>query len=111
MQGLVDEWQTRNAARILCEVYAKLIGLLIQHWLLLLSCWEDPHRSWITISEVVRDQVVVLAHGFSGRLPPGRAVRLVCLMVAQAGGCSIPARTHRPSTSRLLSSWQDDALT
>ncbi len=97
MQGLVDEWQTHNPARILCEVYAKLIGLLIQHWVLLLSCWEDPHRSWITISEVVRDQVVVLAHGFSGRLPLNRAVRMVCLTVAQASGCSIPARSHRPT--------------
>lgn len=111
MQGLVDEWQTRNPARILCEVYAKLLGLLIQHWLLLLSCWEDPHRSWINISEVVRDQVVVLAHGFSGRLSLERAVRMVCTTLAQASGCSIPARSHRPSTSRLLVSCQDDALT
>ena len=111
MQGLVDEWQTRNTARILCEVYAKLLGLLIQHWLLLLSCWEDPHRSWITISEVVRDQVVVLAHGFSGHLSLGRAVRLVCTTLAQASGCSIPARSHRLSTSRLLLSGPDDALT
>lgn len=111
MQGLVDEWHTQNPARILCEVYAKLLGLLIQHWLLLLSCWEDPHRSWITISDVIRDHVIVLAHGFSGRLPLGRAVRLVCTTVAQASGCSIPARAHRASTSHLLLSCQDDALT
>ena len=111
MQGLVDEWQTQNPDRILCEVYAKLLGLLIQHWVLLLSCWEDPHRSWINISEVVRDQVTVLAHGFSGHLPLGRAVRLVCRTVAQASGCSIPARTHRASTSHRLLSCQDDALT
>ena len=111
MQGLVDEWQTHNPARILCEVYAKLLGLVIQHWVLLLTCWDDPHRSWLTISEVIRDQVVVLAHGFSGRLPLGRAVRMVCSTVAQARGCSIPARAHRPSTSRLLSTGPDDTLT
>ena len=68
MQGLVDEWHTKNEARMLCEVYAKLLGLLVQHRVLLLTCWEDPHRSWITVSEIVRDQAVVLAHGFSGRL-------------------------------------------
>ena len=64
MQGKVDEWPTQNEERILCEVYAKLLGLLLQHWVLLLTCWEDPHRSWINVSEIVRDQTVVLAHGF-----------------------------------------------
>src|SRR5712692_7540740 len=56
MQGLLDAWQTRNEERILCEIYAKLLGLLVQHWALLLTCWDDPHRSWISVSEIVRDQ-------------------------------------------------------
>ena len=61
MQGQVDEWPTKNEGRILCEVYAKLLGLLLQHWVTLLTCWEDPHRSWISVSEIVRDQTVALA--------------------------------------------------
>jgi hypothetical protein len=32
--GLVDEWRTPKPERILCEVYAKLIGLLVHHWLI-----------------------------------------------------------------------------
>src|SRR5947209_20453325 len=43
--GKVDEWQTEKPERIVCELYAKLLGMLVQHWVLLLSCWEDPHRS------------------------------------------------------------------
>ena len=34
--GRIDEWQTANQWRILCELYAKLIGLLLQHWLIIL---------------------------------------------------------------------------
>ncbi len=102
MQGLVDEWHTENDERILCEVYAKLLGLLLQHWVLLLTCWEDPHRSWITVSEIVRDQTVVLAHGFCGRLSLTQAVRLMCEAIMQAAGRSIAGRSDRPSTSRLL---------
>ncbi len=49
--GAIDEWQTANPARILCELYAKLLGMLLQHWLLLLSCWEDPHRSVVGAAE------------------------------------------------------------
>ena len=102
MQGMVDEWHTKNDERILCEVYAKLLGLLLQHWVMLLTCWDDPHRSWITVSELVRDQTVVLAHGFCGRLSLTQAVRLMCEAIIQAAGRSIAGRSDRPSTSRLL---------
>src|SRR5437660_12918762 len=106
----LDEWQTQNLARILCEVYAKLLGVLLQHWLMLLSCWDDPHRSTIGVSEIVRDQVVVLAHGFGGRLSLTRALRLVHEAIRQAAGRSIAGRSDRPSTSRLLLAC-DDGLT
>src|SRR5216684_3681317 len=102
MQGKVDEWPTKNEERILCEVYAKLLGLLLQHWVMLLTCWEDPHRSWISVSEIVRDKTVVLAHGFCGRLSLTLALRLMGEAIMQAAGRSIAGRSDRPSTSRLL---------
>ena len=111
MQALVDEWQTTNEARILCEIYAKLLGLLIQHWMLLLTCWDDPHRSWITVSEMVRDQTVVLAHGFCGRLSLTQALRLMSEAIRQAAGRSIAGRSDRPSTSRLLLAFGEPGLT
>jgi hypothetical protein len=111
MQGLVDEWHTSNEERILCEVYAKLLGLLLQHWLLLLTCWQDPHRSWITVSEIVRDQTVVLAHGFGGRLSLRQALHLMCEAIVQAAGRSIAGRSDRPSTSRLLLACGETGLT
>ena len=111
MQGLVDEWHTKNEERILCEMYAKLLGLLLQHWVMLLTCWDDPHRSWITVSQIVRDQTVVLAHGFSGRLSLTQAVRLMCEAIIQAAGRSIAGRSDRPSTSRLLLAFGEPGLT
>jgi len=110
MQGQVDEWQTKNEGRILCEVYAKLLAVLLQHWLMLLTCWDDPHRSSIGISEMVRDQVVVLAHGFCRRLSLTQALGLVCEAIRQAAGRSIAGRAARPSASRLLLAC-DDGLT
>jgi hypothetical protein len=111
MQGLLDQWQTKNEERILCEISAKLLGLLVQHWVLLLTCWDDPHRSWITVSEIVRDQTVVLAHGFSGRLSLTQALRLMCEAIIQAAGRSIAGRSDRPSTSRLLLAFGEPGLT
>ncbi len=31
----IDDWRTQHVWRILCEVYAKLIACIIQHWLML----------------------------------------------------------------------------
>ncbi len=98
--GLVDEWTGSKPWRILCEVYAKLLAMVVQHWFLLLSCWDDPHRSLPAVAQVLRQQVPTLVHGLCRRLPLRRAVRL--LLSCVRGGCSIPERSTRPSTSRLL---------
>ncbi len=99
-QGKVDEWQTQNPERILCELSAKLLGMLVQHWVLLLCCWDDPHRSLVGAAQVIRDQVPTLVHGLTGHLPLGQALRLVT--DALMGGCSIPKRQTRLSTSHRL---------
>ena len=67
--GAIDEWQNANPARILYELYAKLLDMLVQHWLLLLSCWDDPHRSLVGAAQVIRDQVPTMVHALTSRLP------------------------------------------
>lgn len=102
--GLIDEWNTTQPWRILCEIYAKLLAMVVQHWFVLLSCWDDPHRSLSGVAEVLREQVPTLVHGLTHRLPLGRCIRLIVLSVV--GGCSQPKRSTRLSTSdRLLSAW------
>jgi len=108
-QGYLDEWQGVKVERILCELFAKLIGLVIQHWLALLSCWDDPHRSLPAVCEVIRGQVPTLVHALKGRLTWRTALRLIKASVA--GGCSIPPRASRPSTSRILETAVGWALT
>jgi|GEM_PF-4422023 len=44
--GRVDAWRSANPWRILSEVYAKLLGVLIAHWCLLLASWADPAAAW-----------------------------------------------------------------
>lgn len=108
--ALVDEWTGRKPARVLCEVYAKLLAMVLQHWVLLLACWDDPHRSLSGAAEVVREQVPVLVQGVVGRhLSLQRALRIMISSVQ--GGCSIPARPTRASTSRRLQCVWNDGLT
>lgn len=107
-QGKLDEWQTANPERILGELYAKLVGMIVQHWVLLLSCWQDPHRSLVGAVQVIRQPVPTLVHGLTGRLPLGKVIG--CIIDALAGGCSIPKRTHRLTTSHCLLEPLDDSF-
>ncbi len=48
--GKIDVWQTKNIYRILCEIYAKLIAMVISHWISVLGCWSETERSlWICL--------------------------------------------------------------
>lgn len=59
--GRVDEWRTKNPARILCEVYAKLIGFVVQQWILAASSWVDPERSLFKAAQIVASYAPELA--------------------------------------------------
>ena len=59
--GRVDAWQTKNPARIMCEIYAKLLGLVIQQWLLVASNWADPERSLFKAATIVASYADELA--------------------------------------------------
>lgn len=59
--GQVDTWRTTNPARILCEIYAKLIGLVFQQWILAASSWTDPERSFVKAAQFVAASAADLA--------------------------------------------------
>lgn len=107
--ALVDQWSATSPWRILCEVYAKLLAMVVQHWFVLLSCWDDPHHSLSGVAEVLREQVPTLVHGFMGHLSMTRAIGLITQSVR--GGCSIPKRSTRLSTSSRLLSVMEPLLT
>jgi len=51
----MDEWRTADPWRKLCELYAKLIGAVPQHWLIVLFAWHDPQRSQVKLAQIVPD--------------------------------------------------------
>ncbi|MDQ4044303.1 MAG: IS4 family transposase [Chloroflexota bacterium] len=70
IEQLFDLWKThggldRSASakpwRILAECYAKLIALVIQHWLILHGDWAAPNHSLVKAARVVRRTVPLIA--------------------------------------------------
>jgi hypothetical protein len=98
--GGLDQWRSQQPWRILCEVYAKLVGLVLQHWLVLLGCWQRPDRSLVKAAQAVRSQVALLVAGLTG----GMALEQALALVGQAmgAGCRMNPRKHRPNTYQLL---------
>jgi hypothetical protein len=65
--GLIDEHRSTDPARQLVELYAKLIAVIIQHWLILVTCWPDDRVSLTKMSRLIRDQLpqlIAVFHDF-----------------------------------------------
>jgi len=98
--GQVDASRSAQPWRVLCELYATLIALVIQHWTLLLGCWAFPNRSLTKAAQAVRSHALALLLA----LPSRRRLRaaLATLRTCIAAGCRLnPRRTH-PNTYQLL---------
>lgn len=57
----LDHSRSQKPYRVLCEVYAKLLAVLIQHWVLVATCWSFPDRSLTKAAKTVRKYVQELA--------------------------------------------------
>jgi IS4 transposase len=86
--------------RIVAEVYAKLIALIIQHWLLVSSVWGFPDKSLVKAAHVVRSLTVLLASTLDQRSRLTQALRQ--LDHTLQAGCRLNPRRRRPSTYQLL---------
>jgi len=99
--GKIDNWRTQKPYRILCEFYAKLLAMLIQHWILL-TCWRFPNRSIVKASKTVQKHAqnlaVAFASGYRERLHEALEVIGRCL----AFGCRLNKRKKKPNTYQLL---------
>jgi Transposase DDE domain len=97
--GLIDEWRSKKRWRILCEIYAKLAAMLIQHWLIEAGCWQDPQPSLVKAAQVVRREANRLMVGlWDGDLE--RHIRGI--LRSMRSGCRIEKRKLFPSTAQRL---------
>lgn len=98
--GRVDESRSTKPWRILCEVYAKLLAVLLQHWCLLLGAWDFPDRSLVKAAHTVRAYAPMLASAFRGVIT--LTVALDQIRCCLAAGCRMNRRKRAPNTYQLL---------
>jgi hypothetical protein len=98
--GRIDESRSEKPWRILCEVYAKLVAMLVQHWLLVVCCWRYPDRSLAKAAQTIRRLALHLACVLwdAEQLAAALGIIAECLAI----GCRINKRKKEPHTYQLL---------
>lgn len=99
-KGQIATWRTRNPWRILCELYAKLIAMVFQHWFFLLGNWSLPNRSWLKATNTVRQHAIALAIALPYRKQLMHSLRILAKCLAQ--GCRINKSRITPRHYQLL---------
>lgn len=99
-QGHLDTSVSSKPWRILCEVYAKLLALIVQHWLFLTACWAFPDRSFVKAAQTVRQHAFAVLLALQDH---GTLVRtLTVLQQTLAHGCRINKSRKSLRTYQLL---------
>jgi len=99
-QAQVDEWHTRDRWRKVCEWYAKLLGVTLQHWLIVLFAWHDPQRSLVKLAQVCRDVGWTIMEALGGFRSLRSALRLI--QRRMRSGCQMNTRAKQPNSAQLL---------
>ncbi|MBI4498954.1 MAG: hypothetical protein HY689_13765 [Chloroflexi bacterium] len=85
---------------MLCEVYAKLIGLVLQHWATAVGCWARAGRSIVQAGQAVRSYAVTLALGLDDRRALVHALQRLAQTLAHS--CRLNSRRRHPNTYQRL---------
>jgi len=99
-KGQIATWRTRKPWRILCELYAKLIAMVFQHWFFLLGNWSFLNRSWLKAANTVQQHAISLAVALPSRTQLLRSLRVLAKCLAS--GCRINKSRVAPRHYQLL---------
>lgn len=98
--GRVDTSRSEQPYRVLTEVYAKLLALLVLHWCLLLRGGDDPRRSLVKAAAMVRQHAFALLLTCRQRDRLLAALTTLARCLASAG--QVGRRRTRPATADQL---------
>lgn len=96
----ITQSASQNPDRILTELFAKMLGVVVQHWLLLTTVWQYGDRSLPKAVEILRNFVQNLALALSDH-------RRLCFVLQEmkacfCNSCKMNKRRKKPNTYQLL---------
>jgi hypothetical protein len=93
-QGRLDETRGWKPERIEVEWYAKLVGLLLQHWVLLTTGWQWADRSLVKAGQTIREYARCLCLGWHDPAALRRLLDCIAQSLAVAGRIGSHCHQH-----------------
>ena len=106
--GKIDKSRSSKPWRHLCEFYAKLIGMTLQHWLFIPAIWAFADRSLTKASMTIRLHVIRIATSLHSVAALSRVIEHICHILA--AGCRINSSIKQPRTFQKLQTLQSVRL-
>ena len=94
-----NESRSEQPWHVLCDIYAKLVGVLISHWLMIVGCWHIPSRSMLKATRAIRSDVVLLVRALSGK---GDLMEVLQEVVEGLETCCMNSRHKAPNAFQLM---------
>jgi hypothetical protein len=98
--GLAKLRSGATAWEVLVVFYAKLLGVLLQHWLLLATAWQFAGRSLVKAAKVLREELKALLRALDEERALAAAVRGLQRLVQRLA--RVQKRKKNPSHAQLL---------
>lgn len=96
----IDKSRSQNPWRILCELYAKLIGAILKQLIFSVTIWQFADRSWVKAHNLLQSQMPCIALAL--RSPRKLAHVLEMIKRLLTHHARVNKRSQNPSTSQLL---------
>jgi hypothetical protein len=94
--GEIDLVRDVNPWRVLCELYGRLLGQIVQHWVILVSCWDQAGRSQTKAAQTLRGHWLCLATSL--RVVERLREALTTVARCMRAVCRMNPRKGRPNT-------------
>lgn len=95
----IDKWTSQNPHRILSEIYLKLVGAIVTHWLLLVACWHNPRRSLRQAIPTIRGLAWQFANSLHSLVLLRHAFEALCRALAT---CRMDKSQQHPRAFQFL---------
>jgi predicted component of type VI protein secretion system len=106
--GQIDASRSTKPWRILCDVYAKLLAMLVQHWVALIDLWGYPDRSLVKAAKTVQKYALQLVTGLWSHTRTRETLAIIARCLT--AGCRMNRRKKEPHTYQLLLAVTESAL-
>jgi hypothetical protein len=106
--GKFDAWRSAKPWRVLTEVDAKLLAMVIPHRIVVIASWQCPERSMVKGAQTVRAHTCYLACVF--HCAAHLLTALTSIERRLAAGGRINIRRKGPNMCQILQRWPQESL-